>query len=160
MAARMDTVRLLRLSCAGDRYTGQGWSMGTIWAGERGGELTRDTRPPLSSSPAPPPLPGPVLAAEEGDSLGEAVGGGKEPAGVNEDGSTDVRALGLQAGLPWPLAGLHGPAAVDPPRHLGLPARRGGSPATCNRDTGGAPKSQPGRPPLHRWESQARRPAA
>ena len=83
------------------------------------------------------------------------MGSGKKPAGVNEDSSTDVRALGPQAGLPRPLASLHVPATIDPPHHLGFPAHCGNSAATYNRDTVGAPNVTTRKLSLlHRWENQ------
>ena len=83
------------------------------------------------------------------------MGSGKKPVGVNEDSSTDVRALEPQAGLPRPLASLHVPATIDPPHHLGLPAYCGDSAATYNRDTVGAPNVTTRKTcPLHRQENQ------
>ena len=88
------------------------------------------------------------------------MGSGKKPAGVNEDSSTDVRALEPQAGLPRPLASLHVPATIDPPHHLGLPAHCGDSAATYNRDPmcrnkEGHTTSQMGKPrPGVQWPSQ------
>ena len=83
------------------------------------------------------------------------MGSGKESAGVNENSSTDVRALGLQAGLLQTLASLHVPATIDPPHHLGLPAHCGDSAATYNRDTVGAPNVTTRKvSQLHRQENQ------
>lgn len=75
------------------------------------------------------------------DSLEKAVGSRNQPAGVDEDSSTDMQALVHQAGLPWPLASHHILTTRDPPHHLGFPARCGDSPATYNRDMGETPNA-------------------
>lgn len=70
------------------------------------------------------------------DSLEKAVGSGNQPAGVDEDSSTDVRVMVQQTGLPWPLASHHVLATIDLPHHLGLPTHCGEIPMAYDRETG------------------------
>lgn len=94
--------------------------------------------PPLP--PCPPPLEPLCWHPRKVDSLDKAVGSGKQPVGVDEGTSADVRALVPQAGLPRPLASHHVLAAIDLPRRLGPPAHCGDPPA-CGGGTAGTPNA-------------------
>lgn len=75
------------------------------------------------------------------DSLEKAVGSGNQPAGVDENSSTDVRVMVQQTGLPWPLASHHVLATIDLPHHLGLPTHCGEIPLAYDREIDGIPNA-------------------
>lgn len=83
----------------------------------------------------------PICWSPKEDSLEKAVGSGNQPAGVDEDSSTDVRVMVQQTGLPWPLASHHVLATIDLPHHLGLPTHCGDIPLAYDRETGGIPNA-------------------
>lgn len=87
--------------------------------------------PPQPANPCPlhlPPHQPLCWGPGKEDSLEKAVGCGHQPAGVDEDSSTEVRAPIQQAGLPRPLTSCCVLATVDLPHHLRLPTHCGDTP--------------------------------
>ena len=108
-------------------------------------ELTWDTIPLFSSSPAspssllplhPPPCQSLCWQPRKETHLRKQWAVERSQLELMR---TAPQNLEQQAGLPWPLASLHVPATIDPPHHLGFPAHCGNSPAAYNRDTGDTP---------------------